>query len=86
MKKTHNLKTFKNHFSEVILGNKKAEVRVNDRSFKNGEFLNLKEFHLGKYTGNEHKVKITHILNGGQYGINKKYVILSIESVTSDEA
>ncbi|PHR84502.1 MAG: hypothetical protein COA59_05990 [Colwellia sp.] len=84
-KKTHNLKTFHNHFVDVISGNKKAEIRINDRNFKKGDYLNLQEFHLGNYTGNEHKVIITHVLDGGLYGIKKNYVVLSINNVTSDE-
>jgi hypothetical protein len=77
VRRTHNLKILSHHFIDVVAGEKRAEVRVNDRDFKNGDYLNLQEFQKGIYTGDEHKVMVTHTLQGGEYGIERGYVVLS---------
>ena len=76
-RKTHHLKITSNHFIDVIVGEKTAEVRKNDRDFKNGDYLILKEYDKGIYSGSECVVMVTHTLHGGQYGIEKGFVVLS---------
>ena len=41
---THHLKINQKHFEEVLNGGKRFEVRTNDRSFKIGDRVELKEF------------------------------------------
>ena len=46
---------------------------------KLGDVLLLKEFDGEKYTGNYTRKNVTYVLNGGQYGLDKDYVILGIK-------
>ncbi|EOZ4301482.1 DUF3850 domain-containing protein [Salmonella enterica] len=39
----HSLKIAPGHFASVIAGEKKAELRMNDRNFKCGDFILLHE-------------------------------------------
>jgi hypothetical protein len=81
---THNLKTWSCYFIEVLAGNKTFELRKNDRNYKVGDTLNLIEvdeinFELDPInqtkhyltTGRTHTAKITYILEGGQFGLDK---------------
>jgi len=79
----HNLKTHPYFYSLVLTGVKKYEVRVNDKDYRQGDFLVLSEFHPVKklLTGRRMLVKVTHVLHGGQYGIHIGWCILSIEVV-----
>lgn len=61
MSTIHDLKIGPFFFSAVSGGQKKAEFRENDRDFKCGDFLRLREWD-GEYTGSELMVVITHIL------------------------
>lgn len=51
----HELKTWPMYFKEVVRGTKTFEVRRNDRNFKEGDIVALKEFDpdLREYTGRE---------------------------------
>ncbi len=79
--KTHNLKCYPEYFREAQRGNKKFEIRVNDRDFKKGDRINLEEFDPVKnqYTGASEIYQINYILNGGQFGIDEKMIIMSID-------
>ena len=44
MNKTHDLKLLPVYFHEVVLGNKNFEIRLNDRDFKVGDKIILREF------------------------------------------
>ena len=52
---THELKTWQMYFQEVKRGYKTFEIRVNDRDFKEGDILVLKEYDpiALEYTGDE---------------------------------
>lgn len=75
----HHLKILPEYFEAVIEGKKKFEIRKNDRDYKVGDGIFLNEFDGEKYTGESLLVFITYILQGGQYGLEKDYVIMSIE-------
>ena len=81
MKRVHELKTWNSVFSAIIEGVKTAEFRKNDRGFKVGDILLLREYlpDKKKYTGREVKVKVTHCVYGGQFGIPKNYCLMSIK-------
>jgi ASC-1-like (ASCH) protein len=76
----HNLKIIPQYFKEVKNGNKKFELRKNDRNFKVGDTLCLEEWcnHFEGYTGQEINVEVTFIFAGGFYGLHEDYVIMSI--------
>jgi len=80
MSKTHKLKTWTEFFIAIVYGVKTVEIRKNDRNFEVGDRLILQEYNpdTEEYTGLEIEADVTHILEGGQFGIEKGYVAMSI--------
>ena len=80
----HYLKTVDPHFSQVFMGLKKFEVRLNDRDFKVKDVLILEQYGpLNKrLTGDYVIVHVTHILDDPDY-CKEGYVIMSIEEIDS---
>jgi hypothetical protein len=81
--KTHRLKTWSKYFWEVVEGNKTFELRKNDRDFKVGDNLLLEDYDEKKqiYSFNTLLVKITYMLDGGNFGLEEGYVILGIKKI-----
>lgn len=87
----HELKTYPEYFSMVFSGSKKFEVRKDDRGFRIGDELLLREFvpkgyyedglNDDNYTGRILHRRIDYILKGGQFGIEAGYVVLGISKV-----
>lgn len=76
----HKLKTWTEYFLAVLWEEKTFEVRRNDRDFNVGDLLTLEEWNPDTgYTGRSTERKVIYKLNGGQFGIEKGYVVLSIE-------
>lgn len=76
----HDLKTIQPFFDDVFYGEKCFEVRKNDRGFQIGDFLHLQEYDVKTgYSGREVYLKVSYILNGGQFGIEKGYCIMGFE-------
>lgn len=73
------LKILPIYFEEVVNGNKTFELRKNDRDYKVGLKLVLREFENNTFTGRIITKTVTYILKGGQYGLDKDYVILGIK-------
>lgn len=78
---THALKTWPEYFDAIVSEKKTFEVRKADRDFAVGETLLLQRFDplTGKYSGQEIEVEITYILQGGNFGIKKGYVVMGIK-------
>lgn len=80
---THELKIQSDYFEEVVLGNKRAEVRRDDRCFKVGDILILKEVFYCRETvvatGREVSVEVTHKMEGGKFGIKSGFCVLSFK-------
>jgi hypothetical protein len=80
--KRHELKTDISIFKLIMLGKKTAELRKDDRGFKPGHFLILKEWNseLKRFTGRQRCFKITHILRAedGYPGLKKGFVMISM--------
>lgn len=76
----HNLKIKKKYFDPVLNGVKMFELRKNDRKYEVGDILILQESLDGETSENPRVVKreITYILEGGEYGLDSEYVILSL--------
>lgn len=78
--KPKKLKTLPQYFEEVVKGNKKAELRLNDRDFKVGDIYELEEYDGKTYTGRSVTVRITHILEGFE-GLAKGWCMFSFITI-----
>lgn len=78
---THELKTWVPYFQAVKSGKKKFEVRINDRDYKLGDTLILKEYDDENYTytGNTLTVKVIYTLHGGNFGVQEGFILMDIE-------
>ena len=72
---SHNLKIHRQHFGPVQLGLKTAELRLNDRDFKVGDWLILNEWDNG-YTGQQVARKVVYVADVGD--IAEGYVLMSM--------
>lgn len=79
----HELKTWREYFIAVFSGIKNFELRKNDRDYKIGDELLLKEYdHIKEeYTGRILHRRIDYILHGGQFWLEKGYVILGLSKI-----
>jgi hypothetical protein len=80
---THELKTWPSYFKSVWDRIKTFEVRKNDRDFKVGDTLILKEYFnaADHYSGREIEAQVEYILDGGGFGIEKGYCVMSISVI-----
>lgn len=76
----HELKILPRHFKSILDGTKNFELIKNDRDYKVDDDLILQEYAHGMCTNRKAYRKITYILQGGEYGLDKDYVILSVKS------
>jgi hypothetical protein len=76
--KVHDIKIEELHFSDVEKGIKKSELRLNDREYKAGDVLMMREWNplIGLYTDRVIHAVITHVYPGPN--LPKDYVILSL--------
>ncbi len=79
----HELKTWREYFVDVFSGIKNFELRKNDRNYKVGDELLLKEYdHIKeKYTGRILHRRIDYVLHGGHFGLEEVYVILGLSKI-----
>lgn len=83
---THELKILPQWFADVSTGKKNFEIRRNDRDFKVGDYLLLKEWDKGRYTGREITKRIQYIYEGdGTYGLSDEFCILGLEDRPTGE-
>lgn len=77
--KIHDLKIDPEYFDDVITGEKRFEVRKNDRNYKKGDLLNLQEYDRGKkeYTGRKTLIPVRYILDNQEY-LREGFVILGL--------
>ena len=85
---THIVKSWPEFFEQVKSGNKRFELRKNDRDYKIGDLIRLREWepYTQVYSGCELLLRITHMLEatgpGGiepYRGLAAGYAILGIE-------
>lgn len=74
----HELKISPKYFEDVKANKKNFELRKDDRDFKVGDFITLREYDNGQYTGREIKnIPIVYILRDvPEYGLKEGYCIL----------
>ena len=79
--KIHTLKTVAPYFEDVLDGEKTFDIRKNDRKFRVGDILILKEYKPKDdiYSGRELRRVIKYIFTGGRYGLDKDYCILGFK-------
>lgn len=79
----HELKTWPEQFRAVIDGKKRHEFRKNDRDFRVGDTLGLREWdpETQRYTGSFWSYTVTWITHGGAFGIPEGYCVMSIAPV-----
>lgn len=79
--KVHDLKTWPKEFNAIFNHEKTAEYRLNDRDFKQGDALLLREYDPGKakYSGGTVIARVTNIVYGLAFGIPEDYVVMSIQ-------
>lgn len=78
---THDLKIHPEPFEAVTKGVKTFEYRFDDRGYKVGDILKLREYDPTQktFTNKQIEVEVTFLMKGGQYDIPTGYVIMSIK-------
>lgn len=78
----HELKTINPHFENLRCGVKKFEVRLNDRNFKVGDILTLREWENNKYTERFIRFKVILVLTHEDFpeGIKEGYCVISLRN------
>jgi hypothetical protein len=80
----HKLKCWTPYYLAIVAGDKKFDVRRDDRGFQKGDFVLLEQFDpkTTKYVmasrGQPYSIEkeIKYILTGGQFGLEPGYVVL----------
>lgn len=75
--KVHDLKIEPKYFQDIIDDRKRFEIRKNDRDYRDGDVLFLREWKNGKYTGREIRCIVPYVLKNVD-GLSDGYAILSI--------
>src|ERR1700742_865991 len=86
MGRTHELKSWPRFFNPITNGDRRHELRRNDRNYRVGDLLLLREFDesAGTYTGRQCKAVVTSITSqdkpcaASAEGLNPEFCILSI--------
>lgn len=82
--KIHDLKTLPEYFEAVDSGAKPFEVRFNDRDFKVGDLLCLREYVDGEHTGRALYREVTYVLSNPDY-CKEGFVVLGLGHVIGEE-
>ncbi len=77
--KMHDLKVWPQYFVPINLGVKNFELRINDRDFRVGDYVRLREYDPidKEYTGAEVFKRIAYITDG--FGLRTGYVCMALE-------
>lgn len=77
---THDLKIWPEYFEKVYMGKKNFEIRENDRDFKEGDILRLREWDIrtSEYTGRTCVRYVKYIMYGGLFGIKDGYCVMGL--------
>lgn len=78
----HHLKTWPEYFSDIESGEKRFELRKDDRPYTVGDTLVLQEYDAtkAKYSGNELTFTVSYILrNASEFGLMPGYCVLGFK-------
>jgi hypothetical protein len=78
MSALHRLKTLPMYYSQQLTGEKRFEIRFDDRDFRVNDYLLLAEFFDGKFSGRELLVQITCMCTFEQ---KEGFVVLGTEII-----
>ena len=94
LERTHHLKCHPQFFGDVVAGIKTFDVRKDDRGFVEEDELVLyqwpqpgippHEFASVSYRLPQHRVRVAYILRGGDFGIERGYVVLGLAPVEDE--
>lgn len=93
MSTSHELKSWPRFFNPIVSGDRRHELRRNDRNYRVGDVVVLREFDesLGRYTGRKCTAVVTSITSHDEpcavsaEGLNPDFCILTIRVVTQPE-
>lgn len=82
---THDLKVWPDFFSAIDCGEKPFEVRKNDRDYRVGDTLRLREYAPGpdEYTGRQIERTVSYIISGDDvlgfaFGVRPGFVVMGL--------
>jgi hypothetical protein len=81
----HELKSWPGQFQAMWTGLKRAEFRRDDRGYRVGDLLELREWDpdLQQYTGFRLTARVTHLVRGPELEVPAGFAVLSIEVLDS---
>lgn len=79
----HEKKILLEYFWRVMCRDKAFELRKNDCNYQEGDYLLLKEWDHGEFTGDEIMTRITYVLQNLE-GLEKGYCVLSLKVLDSN--
>lgn len=84
----HDIKTIQPYFNDIWDGNKTAELRKNDRDYKVGDWIMMREWCpvTGAYSRRVILVEVTHIMSDEKFGLQPGYVMMSIKCLVKGTA
>lgn len=84
-RRTHELKTVQPFFNVLCTKAKTFEIRFNDRDFRVGDILILKEYYpeTNYFTGRIVKAEVTYILHDEKF-LQKGYVCMGLEFIPEE--
>lgn len=80
----HELKTWPTYFSKLLIGSKTYEIRKDDRGFKVGDTLLLKEWdpQTEKFTGRQMVVSVPYLTRGPAWGLPPDLVVMAVQKTS----
>lgn len=82
--RVHEVKLARMFYDDVKRGKKTFELRKNDRGYKEGDILEMREYSAGAETGRKIRARITYILED-YTGLVEGYSILGIQVLPGEE-
>lgn len=82
----HHLKTIQPYFEHIYDGVKTFEIRKNDRDFRVGDILFLKEYRKydepgATYSGREVHARIAYMFTDRDFGVQPGYCVLGLTDI-----